>query len=439
LGTIIDLSIERITLDASKNSIGVDYGPLFQDGDLTRHWPKEASHGWFLDRQDEGEAAFARPLSRVLRRLDLLGHTLEGARAEYEDLVRQMAEFEEDEDPPPSYMSFEEFSAFCCRYPVATLSHATIDFDESDRDRLAQGRFSTLGDEIDRIPRDIDRTDAYWSEASFFGNRIFVLSAYSMMQVLGQSEANADAVVMWLFGALCDSGWEDATSFVPGARREQTLLIATEGTTDSRIVRRALEVLQPEVADFFRFIDVDERHPFWGTGNLVKFAEGLVRIDVQNKVIFLLDNDSEGVDAFRRLQSLGMPGNMRAMLLPRQESLASFLARGPGGVETCDINGRAAAIECYLDLDLPGLPPPQVVWSNYKRDADTWQGALEHKESYMRHFLNQSDEALREDSYDTSKLEAVLTALLQEATSLAYGSAPSMKSDLPGGPSGLTT
>jgi HEPN superfamily Toprim-like protein len=418
-------------LDASKNSMGVDHGALFQEGDLTRRRAEEGSHGLFVERQDEGQAAFARPLSRVLLRLDLLGHTLEGARAEYEDLVRQMAEFDEDEDPPPSHLSFEEFSAFCCRYPVSTLSHATIDFDEPDRDRLAQGRFSQLGDEIDRIPRYIDGSDIYWSEASFFGRRMFVLSPYSMLQVLGQSESNADAEVMWLFGPLCDSGWEDPTSFVAGARRDQTLLVATEGTTDARIIRRALEVLQPDVADFFRFIDVDERHPFWGTGNLVKFAEGLVRIDVQNKVIFLLDNDAEGVDAVHRLQSLGMPRNMRALLLPRQEAFARFPARGPGGVETCDINGRAAAIECYLDLDLPGLPSPQVVWSNYKRDGDTWQGALEHKESYMRHFLNQSDEALQEGSYDTSKLEAVLATLLQEATSLASGSAPFMSSNLP--------
>ncbi|HEX8553193.1 MAG TPA: HEPN/Toprim-associated domain-containing protein, partial [Sphingomonas sp.] len=320
MGTIIDLTIERIALDSSKNHMGIDHGPLFQDGDLARRRPEGVSCSWFGERQDEGdalgEAAFVRPLSRVLRRLDLLGHTLGAARTEYEELVRHMAEFDEDADPVPSYMSFDEFCAFCCRYPISTLSHATTDFDKPDYDRLSQGRFSQLSNEIRGIPRDVLGTDAYWSEASFFGDRIFVLSPYSMLQVIGQSEANADAEIRWLFGPLCASGWENEASFVPGARREQTLLIATEGTTDARIVKRALEVLQPDVADFFRFIDVDERHPFWGTGNLVKFAEGLVRIDVQNKVIFLLDNDAEGVDAFRRLQSLGMPSNMRAMLLP---------------------------------------------------------------------------------------------------------------------------
>ena len=35
---------------------------------------------------------------------------------------------------------------------------------------------------------------------------------------------------------------------------------------------------RPGIADFFRFIDVSGSHPFSGTGNLVKFAEGLAKI-----------------------------------------------------------------------------------------------------------------------------------------------------------------
>ena len=34
------------------------------------------------------------------------------------------------------------------------------------------------------------------------------------------------------------------------------------------------------------FIDANERHPFSGTGSLVKFAEGLAKIDVQNQKSF---------------------------------------------------------------------------------------------------------------------------------------------------------
>ncbi|TGV29155.1 HEPN/Toprim-associated domain-containing protein, partial [Mesorhizobium sp. M8A.F.Ca.ET.142.01.1.1] len=92
--------------------------------------------------------------------------------------------------------------------------------------------------------------------------------------------ANLDLSVIWRYGPLVEAGWADASDFVPCTRREQTVLIATEGSSDVHILKLAIKLIRPEVADFFRFIDVSERHPFSGTGSLVKFAEGLAKIDV---------------------------------------------------------------------------------------------------------------------------------------------------------------
>jgi len=427
LGTLIDLTISGITLDWSKNSMGADHGFLFQEGDQARRSSDQIDYDYYAEHPEEDlsthEAAFVRPLKRILPRLNLLGHTLDAARAEYEEVLREALEIQEHigtADACPQPMTFEEFCAFACRYPLSSLDATYIEYAEDNRDQRAHGRFVEDAKEIERIPS-TDR-DLYWSECSYFGVKICILSAYSMLQILGCKGANADAEVMWQYGPIAESGWVDIEAFEPGVRRSQTLLVATEGTSDARILKHALDLLQPDIADFFRFIDANERHPFWGTGNLVKFAEGLIRIDIQNQVIFLLDNDAEGLDAYRRLQNLGMPQNMRAMILPDLDAFRQFPARGPEGVNTCDINGRAAAIECYLDLDLPGYPPAQVLWSNYKKEVDTWQGALEYKETYMRRFLDQARGTLRESGYDTSKLEMVLESLLIEATILASAS-----------------
>lgn len=422
---MIDLTIEQLTLDWSKNSMGNDHGFLFQEDDRTRRRSDAINYEWYADHPEEDlgahEAAFVRPLSQVLPRLNLAGYDLDMARAEYEDATNRTLETAEIIDPscdPPELMTFDEFCAFFCRYPLSSLDSTHVDHCVEDSDRIAQGRFSSLSDELKRMPAREYGTELYWSEASFLGARTFVLSAYSMLQVLGLCSENARAEVMWQYGPLVESGWEGAQSFVPGARREQTVLVATEGTSDARILKRALEVLRPDVADFFRFIDVEERHPFWGTGNLVKFAEGLVRIDVQNKVIFLLDNDAEGADAHQRIQEFGLPSNMRSLMLPRHDAFARFPSRGPEGVFNSDINGRAASIECYLDLNLPGYPPAQVLWSNYKKEVGAWQGALEYKETYTRHFLNQSNEVLRDGPYTTTKLVCVLDAIVAEAARL---------------------
>jgi hypothetical protein len=237
-----------------------------------------------------------------------------------------------------------------------------------------------------------------------------------MLRVFALGPENSEAEVTWQFGNIVNAGWVDRSSFAAGAQRTHAILVATEGASDARILRRALDLLRPDVADFFRFIDGEERHHFWGTGNLVKFAEGLVRIDIQNRVLFLLDNDAEGIDAYRKLQELKMPGNLRSMVLPTIAELRCFPALGPEGLNDCDINGRAAAMECYLDLNLPGYPSARVIWSNYKRDIDAWHGALEHKESYDRHFMKQNADTLASGAYDASKLTQVLDALIAEVS-----------------------
>lgn len=45
-------------------------------------------------------------------------------------------------------------------------------------------------------------------------------------------------------------------------------------------------------------------------------------------------------------------------------------------------NGRAAAIECYLDLRLKDRPPAQVTLPNCKAPMWVYRGALDLKESY---------------------------------------------------------
>jgi hypothetical protein len=425
VGTEIDLRIAGITLECSKNVMGADHGFLFQAGDWTRLRSDQLRCDE-TDGSEQHDAAFVRRLGRVIPRLDLLGHSIESSRLAYEQAVgdaMQMAAETTSIDLPNEFMSFEEFGNFCRRYPLSDLEDRAVVPGSEKEAKMPPGRFAAHADEIRRIPSEPEYYP--WlamqgrSEKSYLGSKVFILDAYSMLQVLGQDGANADAELMWLYGPLVESGWEDSSSFFAGARRRERVLVATEGSSDVRILKRALEVLRPDVADFFDFIDVNESHPFWGTGRLVDFAVGLVRIDVQNRILFLLDNDAEGLGAYRRLRDLGMPANMRAMVLPDHDAFRCFRARGPEGVSMSDINGRAAAIECYLDLELPRHPPAQVLWSNYKKDVEVWQGALEFKEAYAEHFYKQSDAALVSGSYDTSRLQMVLDRLIAEALIVA--------------------
>jgi hypothetical protein len=423
MGTSIELCIGNVSLSSSKNFMGEDYGFLFQKGDLLRRKTDAINYDYYEEHPEEkeelaeAEELFARTLSRILPRLEILGFTLEAARAEYQSVVAEAVERSSDSELDESkkeYLTFEEFCNLACRYPLGDLKSGYVEYETPQRDMISQGRFVADIDVFERIPW-INNSSFYWCETSFLSARVCILSAESMLQVFALNAANAEVEVTWKFGPIVHAGWVQREAFQPDARQTQKVLIATEGTSDAHIIRRLLDVLRPDVADFFNFVDVDERHHFWGTGNLVKFAEGLLRIEVLNQVLFVFDNDAEGVGAFRKLEQLKLPANMRAMLLPDLEEFREFATCGPEGVSVSDINGRAAAIECYLDLRLDQYSVPQVAWSNLKKDINAWHGVLEFKESYSKHFYEKSDDLLRNGSYDVSKLLKLIDALIQQA------------------------
>lgn len=431
MGTEISLNVGGITVDWSKNMRGIDHGPLYQEEDRKRLSCEQIDYAYF-EQEEESPAEFEMSLTRLLGatvpRLELLGFRLETVRQAYEKATQQwredrlaLAEFLEANggaiEKIPEPMSFDEFLAFVRAHPIGSLSDEFIDDVNSAGVQRFGDRFGSS--QLARIPSDSEGKSWAYSEKSFFGAVIGFLDPYVTLRLLAECSENRSLTVDWQYGPLVENGWATVEEFVPCARRHQTFLIATEGSSDVHILNHAIKLLRPDVADFFRFIDVSERHPFSGTGSLVKFAEGLAKIDVQNKIVFLFDNDAEGVEALRAVRRFKLPSNMSTLVLPDLEEFRQFPAQGPDGIRNSDINGRAAAIECYLDLNLPQYGPAKVVWTNYKKDSGVYHGALEHKDSYAKAFFDQTGETIRDGRYNVSKIERVLDALMDECCRLA--------------------
>ena len=427
MGTEITLDVAGISVTYSKNHRGIDHGSIFQEQDRRPIKSDQVVSDEYAEGGKEfspSEMAFARPLKHVVPRLELLGFNLERVRREYNAVARSWMEEERsfrdgEVDHIPGLMSFVEFAEFATAHPLDSLDDTLVSSSTKNCDEKIQGRFA--GIQFERIPNYLSHNIQAYSERSFFGELIGILHPYSVLRLLAEASANDDALVVWQYGPLVQAGWATERDFKSHARRTETFLIATEGTSDIHVLKHAIALLRPGIADFFRFIDVSEGHPFSGTGSLVKFAEGLVKIDVQNRVVFVFDNDAEGLDAHQRLSALPLPFNVRGMMLPELEAFRAFSTRGPEGLRNSDINRRAAAIECYLDLEFGGHPPAKVLWTNYKKDLGSYQGVLEHKESYTRDFLKQTSNTLTDGSYDVRKIEAILDDLIAECTAIAVG------------------
>lgn len=425
MGTEITLDCAGVSVTYSKNHRGTDHGSLFQEKDRKAIISDQLDYDWYKAEGEDptpSEMAFSRSLKNIVPRLELLGFNLERVSREYESVAQAWLEErrspqEDDDEPAPELMNFSGFREFVSAHPLADLDNTFISGLDEASEKKILGRF--IGMQFEKIPRYQSCDIHAYSERSFFTALVDILHPYSLLRLFAEAEANKEASVDWQYGPLVQAGWATESEFVPNARRSETFLIATEGSSDVHILKHALNLLRPEVVDFFRFIDVSESHPFSGTGNLVKFAEGLAKIDVQNQVLFVFDNDAEGLDAHGRLSALSLPGNMRGVMLPELDEFREFPAQGPEGLRDSDINRRAAAIECYLDLKVGDYPPAKVRWSNYKKSLDTYQGALEHKDSYSKEFFKQTPATLVEGAYDVRKIEAVLEFLISECTAIA--------------------
>jgi DNA primase len=150
-----------------------------------------------------------------------------------------------------------------------------------------------------------------------------------------------------------------------------------------------------------------------------RFCQGLARINIQNRILVVLDNDTAGHDACQRITALDLPPRMRVSVLPNLEECRTVRTLGPSGTQYEDINGRAVSIEWFLDTSIPDHPEPTVRWTAYNQQLDQYQGELIDKDAYTRHFFDMVNRGRVHDWY---KLAHLWEHLLATCTTWGLGS-----------------
>lgn len=397
---MIHLAVGRLEIDWGKNQGFRDHSALFQgECDVTN-----VPYYYESDENDEEspiivdfKEGLSKPLNLIIDRINLLGHTYKQCEREFSFLSK----FNGFDD---NIFRFDDLRDSLKDVDVNSISavygEGNEDFGKFFRRELAPRlRLEHLL---------LDRRLALSDVSEAMEN----LSAYSILHLLSQNPNAASLPVQWAFNDIDEGGYARRDDFVRSLDPRVRFLIVTEGSSDAAILRHALNLLRPHIADFFDFVDMQEGYPFSGTGNLFRFVQGLISISVQNKILVLFDNDAEGIANHKRCSALNIPPNMRILSLPDLPELKFFQTVGPDGERVSDINGRAAAIECYLDLDRMA----RVRWTTYNHALGAYHGELEGKTRYMRTFLDQRQ---RRTDYNYSRLEKVLDALVEKAVSIS--------------------
>lgn len=398
MGSMIHLAVGRLEIDWAKNSGFTDHSALFQRTDLAQvpyYYVDEANpenEDGSYNLVAEYKDGMSKRLADVIDRINLLGYTPAYARREFEYLS-QLNGFETET------FSFDDLAHALASVDVQAVS---ADYGEGGEDF---GKFfrrymlERLGVALDPV--------SLGSVSEGMEN----LSAYTVLQLLARNPLAASLPVTWQFADVEQGGWAHRSDFLKRLEQSNRFLIVTEGSSDAGIIKHAFRILRPHIADFFDFVDMAEGYPFSGTGNLFNFTKGLISIAIQNNVLVIYDNDAEGVYNFDRTSRLNIPANMRVLKLPDLPEFTSFETQGPSGYHRADINGRAGAIECYLDTGAS----PVVRWKNFHKDVGVYHGELAGKTDTMNRFYAVTN---AQEQYDFSRIVAVLEMIVSECVAM---------------------
>lgn len=410
MGSMITLGIGRMELDWGKNNSYRDHSALFQTTDI-----KDIPY-YYVDMHTdepiiERKEGYSRKLSLLRRRLDLLGYDIGSLKRLYEDAIQEHFEF-----GYKIHLPFEKYYESVKSIDIMQVDTVSLaveshengyDFGEYVRRCIFEDP-SIKSAFIDGLEKD-DPND--WKDPKFDLSQFLEnLDPYIMLRIIAENPKNSECELQWNYFDVVDNGWVKREEIVKELSPQEKVLIVTEGSSDSFILRKTLDVLYPDIADFFNFVDMEENYPFTGVGNLYNFCLGLVRISIQNKIIVVFDNDTAGIEKYEQATTLDKPSNFLVTKLPDHHCFANIKTRGPQGETNENVNGKAVAIECFLDLRSLDCEP-HIQWTSYNRKKGQYQGELENKDKYVQKF-KQAD--LKNGCYDVERLIYLMDYLLAQ-------------------------
>lgn len=404
MGSMITLGVGRMEIDWGKNNVFRDHSSLFKPEDVKLiPYYYVGDDGTTIIERKEG---LSRSLLSIKKRLDLLGYTLENLKKLYEDALTEY-----DDHNLEVNLSFDLFSKMLREIDVNRINTPgfAVDYEENGYD---------LGEFVRRciIPeKEIysfllksvggDKRNLNFELESFFEN----MNPYIILRLLAENPNCKDLDVYWSFADVVEGGWikkEDVVKPLPAIKK---IMIVTEGSSDSFIIQKSINVLYPDISDFFTFIDMENNYPFTGTGNLYNFCCGLMKINIMNNIIVIFDNDTAGNEKYDKLIMFPKMNNLLIAKLPNNNEFENFETVGPQGTSVENINGKAVAIECFLDFASVDIKPT-IRWTNYIEKASQYQGSLQNKDEYVRKYKNAD---LLNGDYATSKLSALIDYLIE--------------------------
>lgn len=165
-------------------------------------------------------------------------------------------------------------------------------------------------------------------------------------------------------------------------------IVLTEGGSDKRFLERSLGLLYPHLVDYFHFFEFDMGRIEGGVGQLVRLVKAFAAAGVKRRIVALFDNDTAARDALRSLENFALPDTIVVCRYPNLSLGCKYPTLGPSGVVEMDVNGLAGSLELYFGEDVLGhrgrLEP--VRWTAYKDKMKAYHGVMSRKGELQKVF-----------------------------------------------------
>jgi len=170
----------------------------------------------------------------------------------------------------------------------------------------------------------------------------------------------------------------------------QKIIVLTEGSTDSFILDKSLQLLFPHLHGYYSFMDFGLSNAAGGANTLVNNLKAFIGAGISNRVLALFDNDTAARVSTKALQSIDIPNNIRVLHYPNLDFAENYPSIGPNGESEININGSACSIELYLGIDvltIDGKLSP-IQWKGYDDSLKQYQGEIQNKKSIQKAFFD---------------------------------------------------
>lgn len=391
MGTITDLTIAGYPIIETKSVVVPEVMTIFRETDrriFTRRLSERNPLVWGEpeDRSDEEmETAieYSCETGKVSDRLNVMGFTLRRVREEFETGRRAKLENYESwaEEDSDSQWFTEDWNLV----KGISFDAYVSAFKKVINEGLRPAPFDNhKGVGLDRIVKYIlNYNEEYLF--GFFGTdvRLLLRTACDLVPKNSRVVQDITELVHASYYMETEPVCENATRALTAGHPENSpRIVLTEGSTDAAILRDALAVLYPHLAEYYSFLDFGSSRSPGGAGYLVSVVKAFAGAGITNRIVALFDNDTAAREAVRILGSVSLPSNIVVRHYPDLEILRSYPTLGPGGLVSLDVNGLAGSIELYLGEDIlredqGSLVPVQ--WKGYSETLKQYQGEVLQK------------------------------------------------------------